>query len=294
MRSFGYYIKEGLRNVFTHGFMSIAAVIAMVVCLFLTGIVTMVSYNLDINIINLQKSSEVVIFIEDTLSTREAKALGSEFNKISNIASMDFQSRDEALETYRVELGEDAAILDSFDADNNPFRNGFTFTLKDPELLDETLAQIRAVEGVARIRADEKTVNSLLKVQSAFRMVSAAMIIVMALISIFIISNTVKLAMFSRREEISIQKMVGATNWFIRWPFVIEGLFIGAIAGGLTYLALWGSYNELALLIVTTLPSFKMLAFESLWGQILGILVGIGALLGIGGSVTSIRRFMNV
>lgn len=294
MRSFGYYVKEGLRNVFTHGFMSIAAIIAMVVCLFLTGIVTMVSYNLDINIINLQKSSEIVVFIEDTLSTREAKALGSEFNKISNIASMTFQSRDDALENYRIELGEDASILDSFDETNNPFRNGFTFTLKDPELLDETLVQINSVEGVARVRADEKTVNRLLKVQSAFRMVSLAMVVVMALISIFIISNTVKLAMFSRREEISIQKMVGATNWFIRWPFIIEGLVIGAIAGGLTYLALWGCYSEIATLITTTLSSLQMIAFESIWPQLLGILVGIGALLGIGGSVTSIRRFMDV
>lgn len=294
MRSFGYYVKEGLRNVFTHGFMSIAAIIAMVVCLFLTGIVTMVSYNLDINIINLQKSSEIVVFIEDTLSTRDAKALGSEFNKISNIASMTFQSRDDALENYRIELGEDASILDSFNETNNPFRNGFTFTLKDPELLDETLVQINAVEGVARVRADEKTVNRLLKVQSAFRMVSLAMVVVMALISIFIISNTVKLAMFSRREEISIQKMVGATNWFIRWPFIIEGLVIGAIAGGLTYLALWGCYSEIATLITTTLSSLQMIAFESIWPQLLGILVGIGALLGIGGSVTSIRRFMDV
>lgn len=294
MRSFGYYIKEGLRNVFTHGFMSIAAIIAMVVCLFLTGIVTMMSYNLDINIINLQKSSEIVIFIEDSLSTREAKALGAEFNKISNIDTIEFQSRDDALESYRVELGEDADILDSFNADNNPFRNGFTFTLKDPELLDETLAQINAVEGVARVRADEKTVNSLLKVQSAFRIISAAMVVVMALISIFIISNTVKLAMFARREEISIQKMVGATNWFIRWPFIIEGLVIGAIAGGLTYLALWGSYNELTLLIEAYIPVFTMLAFESIWAEMLGIFVAIGALLGIGGSVTSIRRFMDV
>lgn len=126
-------------------------------------------------------------------------------------------------------------------------------------------------------------------------MIAAAMIIGLAVISIFIISNTVKLAMFARREEISIQKMVGATNWFIRWPFVIEGMVLGLVAGGLAFLAEWGLYTELYNVAGTvSLSSFHLLSFDVLRWWVLGVYCGAGALFGIGGSVTSIRKFMDV
>ena len=124
---------------------------------------------------------------------------------------------------------------------------------------------------------------------------AAAMIVGLAVISIFIISNPVKLAMFARREEISIQKMVGATNWFIRWPFVIEGMVLGLVAGGLAFLAEWGLYTELYNVAGTvSLSSFHLLSFDVLRWWVLGVYCGAGALFGIGGSVTSIRKFMDV
>ena len=116
----------------------------------------------------------------------------------------------------------------------------------------------------------------------------------LAVISIFIISNTVKLAMFARREEISIQKIVGATNWFIRWPFVIEGMIIGLIAGGLAFLAEWALYTELFNVAGGVIPYFEILPFDSLKWLVLAVFAGAGALFGIGGSVTSIRKFMDV
>ncbi|WP_346704123.1 FtsX-like permease family protein, partial [uncultured Agathobaculum sp.] len=115
-----------------------------------------------------------------------------------------------------------------------------------------------------------------------------------AVISIFIIANTVKLAMFARREEISIQKMVGATNWFIRWPFVIEGMVLGLLAGGLAFLAEWGLYSELSNIASGVIPYFHIVPFDGLRWLVLGVYLGAGVLFGIGGSVTSIRKFMNV
>ena len=227
MRSFGYYWKEGFRNIFKHGFMSIAAVLIMIACLLLTGTVTLIAYNIDLSIEELQQSNEIVVFIDDSLTTREAKALGSQFNRIDNIATVEFEDRDVALEKYREELGEDASILDNYNSANNPLRNSFIFTLKDPTLAEETIEQIAAVDGTDYIRADEEVISKLIQVQRVFNIVALAMVIGLAVISIFIIANTVKLAMFARREEIAIQKMVGATNWFIRWPFVIEGMVLG-------------------------------------------------------------------
>ena len=294
MRRFGYYWKEGLRNIFKHGFMSIAAVVIMIACLLLTGTVTLIAYNIDLSITDLQQSNEIVVWIDEELSTREARALGSEFNQIDNIATIEFVDRDEALEDYRLQLGEDANILDEFNSENNPLRNSFVFTMKDPSLAEETIAEIEAVDGTDGVRADETVISRLIQVQRVFNIVSLAMIVGLAVISIFIISNTVKLAMFARREEISIQKIVGATNWFIRWPFVIEGMVLGLLAGGLAFLAEWGLYTELYNIAGGVIPYFQMLAFDSIQWLVLGVYCGAGVLFGIGGSVTSIRKFMNV
>ena len=295
MRSIGYYWKEGLRNIFKHGFMSVAAVVIMVACLLLTGTVTLVSYNIDNNITALQQSNQIVVWIDDSLTTREAKSLQTQFEKIDNIATIEFEDRDVALEQYRKELGDDAGILDDYNAENNPLRNSYVFTLEDSTKAEETISQIEGVDGVASVRADENVIQKLIQIQRVFNIVALAMVVGLAVISIFIISNTVKLAMFARREEISIQKMVGATNWFIRWPFVIEGMVLGLAAGGLAFLAEWALYTELYNIAGTVaLSSFHLLSFDSLRWWVLGVYCGAGALFGIGGSVTSIRKFMDV
>ena len=294
MRSFGYYWKEGFRNIFKHGFMSIAAVLIMIACLLLTGTVTLIAYNIDQSIETLQQSNEIVVFIDEDLTTREAKALGSEFERIDNIATIEFEDRDVALEKYREELGEDAVILENYNSANNPLRNSFIFTLKDPTLAEQTIEEISAVDGTDYIRADEDVISRLIQVQRVFNIVALAMVVGLAVISIFIIANTVKLAMFARREEISIQKIVGATNWFIRWPFVIEGMVLGLLAGGLAFLAQWGLYTELHGIVSGVIPYFQIVPFESVRWLVLGVYCGAGVLFGIGGSVTSIRKFMNV
>lgn len=294
MRRFGYYWKEGFRNIFKHGFMSIAAVLIMIACLILTGTVTLIAYNIDLSIVELQQSNEIVVWIDDSLTTREARSLGSQFDRIDNIATIEFIDRDEALEDYRQQLGDDADILEDFSSDNNPLRNSFVFTLRDPALADETIQQIEAVEGADDVRADEAVIARLMQIQNVFNIVALAMVVGLAVISVFIISNTVKLAMFARREEISIQKIVGATNWFIRWPFVIEGMVLGLLAGGLAFLAEWALYTEMFNIIGGVIPYFQLLPFESVRWLVLSVYLGAGMLFGIGGSVTSIRKFMNV
>ena len=283
MRSIAYYWKEGLRNIFKHGFMSVAAVVIMVVSLLLTGTVTLVAYNITNNITRLQQSNQIVVWIDDSLTTREAKTLQTQFEKIDNIASIAFEDRDVALEQYRKELGDDADILEDYNADNNPLRNSYVFTLSDSMQADATIKEIEAVDGVASVRADEDVIRKLVQIQRVFNMIAAAMIVGLAVISIFIISNTVKLAMFARREEISIQKMVGAT------------MVLGLVAGGLAVLAEWGLYTELYTVAGTvSLSSFHLLSFDVLRWWVLGVYCGAGALFGIGGSVTSIRKFMDV
>ena len=146
MRSIAYYWKEGLRNIFKHGFMSVAAVVIMVVSLLLTGTVTLVAYNITNNITRLQQSNQIVVWIDDSLTTREAKTLQTQFEKIDHIASIAFEDRDVALEQYRKELGDDADILEDYNADNNPLRNSYVFTLNDSTQADATIKEIEAAQ----------------------------------------------------------------------------------------------------------------------------------------------------
>lgn len=290
----GYFWAEGIHNIFLNGFMSFAAVSIILACLLITGSVTLISYNIDLNIRELQQNSEIVLFVDESLSSGEARALESQISKIGNVKTVTFQPKEKSLEELRAQLGEDGDILEGYDANNNFMRDGFRITLEDIALVHETEAEVSRISGIAKVVVQEKTLDALVKAQQVFRIVSLTLIAALGAISIFIISNTVKLAMFARREEIAIEKMVGATNWFIRWPFVIEGLLLGLTAGGLGALAEWGIYQKLAETVTSTLPAFSMAAFHDFSAIMIAIFFGSGVIIGVGGSVLSMRRFLDV
>lgn len=292
--SFKYFWKEGVQNIFLHGFMSFAAVSIILAMLLITGSVALISYNIDLQIIKLQQESEVVIFVGEDLDAAQTKDIGDKLRAIGNVREATFQSREQALEEYRKKLGSNAELLDGFDRTNNPLRDAYHITLKDVTLVQSTIEEIKSVQGVANVRVNEDTIAMLVKVQHVFQIISVALVVALGLISIFIISNTVKLAMFTRRNEIAIQKMVGATNWFIRWPFVIEGMLLGLAAGALAFLTEWGVYAKLSDVVSGVLPSFSMAPFAEIRMLVLGVYLAAGVIVGVGGSVLTIRRFMDV
>ena len=292
--SIGYFLKEGFRNIFLHGFMSFAAVSVIVVCLIITGTTALISYDINLNIVKLQNESEIVVYIEDTYTTEEARDMEKTILQVDNVAKAEFEDKDTALEAYREELGENADLLDGFDSSNNPLRDAFHITMKDPSKVAATKAALESVDGIGNAVANEEVVARLIQLQRMFQAISVTLVVALGLISIFIIANTVKLAMLARRREISIQKLVGATNWFIRWPFVIEGLVLGLLAGAIAFGLEWALYEQLSGFILDNLPQFTMAEFQSLMLYVLGIFAGAGVIVGVGGSSLTIRRFMDV
>lgn len=292
--SIGYFLKEGFRNIFLHGFMSFAAVSVIVVCLIITGTTALISYDINLNIVKLQNESEIVVYIEDTYTTEEARDMEKTILQVDNVAKAEFEDKDTALEAYREELGENADLLDGFDSSNNPLRDAFHITMKDPSKVAATKAALESVDGIGNAVANEEVVARLIQLQRMFQAISVTLVVALGLISIFIIANTVKLAMLARRREISIQKMVGATNWFIRWPFVIEGLVLGLLAGAIAFGVEWALYEQLSGFILDNLPQFTMEEFQGLMFYVLGIFAGAGVIVGVGGSSLTIRRFMDV
>ena len=291
--NFLYFIKEGVRDLFLHGFMSFAAICVIVACLIIMGTFVLVMMNIQEAIVNLEQDNEILVYIDDTYAESEAKSVGSQINMIENVLEASFISREQAMENF-VEKQEDPDLFAG--VDESTLRHRFSVRLVDINLMANTLAEIEQIPGVARTRADQKVAEGFAAVRSIVNVVSGVIILVLFVVSVFIISNTVKLALFSRREEISIMKMVGATNWFIRWPFVVEGMLLGLTGALVSFFAEWGLYELMIAQVnkVDTLEILEFIPFANVLMPMVTVFCVIGFLVGVGGSLLSIRKFLKV
>ena len=291
--NFGYFIREGAKNMFSHGFMSFAAIGVTVACLLIMGTFALVAYNVNENLHQLQRENAVVAFVDDTLSDAHAEELGEEIMKVDNVSECIFVSREEARDAYVENYDEDDLYAD-LSAD--VFRHRFVIHLEDPALMSETKAAVENVEGIAKARGDEAISNGFITLRNVASLVSIALVAVLLLVSLFIMSNTVKLTTFDRREEIAIMKMVGATNGFIRWPFVFEGLMLGLFGAVAAFLLQWLLYAAMCRGIAAsdTLQLLRIVPFARIW-KVVAVVFGVtGLLVGMGGSTMAIRRFLKV
>ncbi len=286
-------MKEGIRGIFLHGFMSFAAICVTVACLLIVGSFSCLTYNISIIVEDLNKTNEILVYVDENLSDAEAKSVGTLINKVDNIYKSTFVSREEALESFKEEYG-DEDVFTGVDA--STFRHRFVVTLIDNAQIRETVSQLEKVEGVVKINAAYELATGFTTLQNVLHIVSVAVIGVLLLVSLLIISNTVKLAMYDRRDEIAIMKMVGATNGFIRLPYVVEGFTLGMIGAGIAFGLLWLLYNLLLsrLASVDTMQILSFVPFTQLLLPMITTFAAAGLFVGIVGSWTSIRKFMDV
>ena len=291
--NFGYLLKEGVRGIFLHGFMSFAAVCVTVACLIIIGSFSMLLYNLNIMVAEVEQDAEILVYIDENYTEAEAKSVGSKINMIENVHQATFVSRQQALEEFVAKQGNEAAFQ-GIQAD--VLRDRFIVTLEDNNRMKEAVPMIEAVSGVDEVNAPYRVAEAFATVQHILRIVSAAVIILLLVVSLLIISNTVKLAMYDRRDEIAIMKMVGATNAFIRFPFVVEGFLLGMFGAAMAFFLEWGLYNALVSWIgkVDALNLLQFVPFAELLWPMMGTFGAAGLFVGIFGSFTSIRRFLDV
>lgn len=291
--NFGYLLKEGVRGIFLHGFMSFAAVCVTVACLIIIGSFSMLLYNLNIMVAEVEQDAEILVYIDENYTEAEAKSVGSKINMIENVHQATFVSRQQALEEFVAKQGNEAAFQ-GIQAD--VLRDRFIVTLEDNNRMKETVPMIEAVSGVDEVNAPYRVAEAFATVQHILRIVSAAVIILLLVVSLLIISNTVKLAMYDRRDEIAIMKMVGAANAFIRFPFVVEGFLLGMFGAAMAFFLEWGLYNALVSWIgkVDALNLLQFVPFAELLWPMMGTFGAAGLFVGIFGSFTSIRRFLDV
>ena len=293
INNLGYLIKDGFRGIFRHGFMSFAAVCVTVACLLIVGSFSILVYNMNLMVEELNKTNEVVAYIDEKLPLHEAQNVHTQINLMDVVQKAEFVTREEALENFiKKNKGNDA--FEGIRAED--LRHRCVVVLNDNEDIEQAVSQLKQIKGVADVKADYELAEGFSTLQNVLHIASIAIISILLVVSLLIISNTVKLAMYDRRDEISIMKMVGATNGFIRLPFVVEGFTLGMVGAGIAFGLEWLLYDMLVNKIQTmdTLRLFSFVPFSELLWPMVATFVAAGMFVGILGSWTSIRKFMDV
>ncbi len=293
MNNIGYLLKQGIRGIFQHGFMSFAAVCVTVACLVIVGSFSALAYNLDIMVEELNQTSEILVYVDSSLSDAEARSIGTKINLVDNVLQSTYVSREEALQNFIADHDGDSAFNGVQAQD---LRHRFVVSLEDNTKMKQTDEQLKQIPGVAATNAAYELAEGFTTIQGVLHTVSGAIIIVLLVVSLLIISNTVKLAMYDRKDEIAIMKMVGATNGFIRLPFVVEGFTLGMTGAVLAFGLEWAGYDAMVerIGLVDSLQLFKMVEFQELLLPMVVVFAAAGMFVGIVGSWTSIRKFMDV
>jgi len=293
LNNIGYLLKEGFKGIFTHGFMSFAAVCVTIACLVIVGSFSILAYNLDVMVEELNQTSEILVYVDADLPDAEARSIGTQINLLDNVLQSTFVSREEALEDFIADHDGDSAFSGVQASD---LRHRYIVSLEDNMLMKQTDEQLKQLPGVAKTNAAYELAEGFTTIQSVLHVVSYAVIAVLLVVSLLIISNTVKLAMYDRKDEIAIMKMVGATNGFIRLPFIVEGFTLGMIGAILAFGLEWVGYDALVQRVsgVDSLQLFSFVPFQELLIPMVVVFAGAGMFVGIVGSWTSIRKFMDV
>lgn len=288
----GYLFREGFRSIGTHAFMSFASVTIIMACLIIMGSVSLLSLNIDALIKELEDQNEIVVFVDEKLSEDEAKNVCEAIRKIDNVSSVDFVTREDAMESFMNKY--DSSFREGID--ETVFRHRCVVHLTDIALMAQSKADLEATPGVAKVNAHLEYAKSFVTIRNIVSIISLVLIAILVFVSFFIMSNTIKLATFSRREEIAIMKMVGANNGFIRMPFIIEGLVLGILGGGLAFLAQWGIYELITGKLVTSLTGslLNVIPFNNVAQYVFIAFMGVGVLVGTFGGVNAIRNYLKV
>ena len=293
--NFFYFAREGAYNMFSHGFMSFAAIGITVACLLIMGTFTLVAVNANAMLEDMESQNQMLAFVDKGLSEQEAKALAAELLAVDNVSQVTFISNVEAAAAFR-ERYEDDELFQGLPDEN--FRHRYAIDLEDIGYMGKTKAALEAVPGIGpgNVSAYEDEAAGFITIRNVAGIVCAVLIAVLFVVSVFIIANTIKLTTFDRRDEIAIMKMVGATNGFIRWPFVYEGFLLGLFSAVIGFFLQWGLYEAVARSVASndTINLITVVPFETMWTYVAVIFAVAGMVIGVGGSLSAIRKFLQV
>lgn len=293
-----YLIGEGFRNFFKNKKSTGASLMIMCATMLIFGLFFLIGENVNYMLKEIESEQGMQVFMVKDATEEQIKKLGEEIQSLDYVAKTEFVSKEEAFNIVKERYSEYSRFLEGYTVEKNPFKVSYVVTLTDLSKSDEVRVQIEGLENVNNIEMRDKTINALVSIANGIRWVSAGILVLLIVISIFIIANTIKLTVHARRKEISIMKYVGATNGFIRWPFIIEGILIGVIAAMISILILGLGYNFLINKIiessVTSMINITLLPFAEVFKLVIIVYLSLGIGIGTLGSIISMRKYLEV
>lgn len=288
-----YFIKEVYTSFKRNIWMTLASIFTVVLSLFILGFFSIVILNLNKMADTLESQVQISVYLKDDLSQEEIDETKETLSKIEGLQDIKFTTREEAMEKFKERLGDQQFLLDALD-DTNPLPDSFSLTVTSPQQVKTIADTVVALDSVESASYSQDIINHLFNLTHLIRLIGIALIILLTGAAIFIISNTIRLTVFARRKEIAIMKYVGATDWFIRWPFLLEGICLGFIGGGLATIFLYIVYNQVTQEIYEAMAFFPLIPQHPFIDYIsLAILVA-GIIIGALGSTISLKRFLKV
>ena len=291
INNLNYYITQAFKSFRQNKLMSVASVTTTFAALFILGIFILLTLNINSWAEDFSRSCQIQVFVNDELSEKEYNAVNDKILKIPAVEKTEKYTKEQIFDEMHEKLKEKANILDGLEHDN-PFRNSYKITLSDLSQTKEVTKELEKIEGIANITDFQEASTLIVKVVDTIKLASLWLMAILLIISAFIVSNSVKISVYARRREINIMKYVGATDWFIRWPFVIEGIIIGIYAALICFIIMWISY--LGIRANVTITTFQLLPFSAVWGSLAISFAAVGVVIGSLGSIFSIRRHLKV
>lgn len=292
-RSLGYLTKEGFRNIHTNRHMSVASIAILLACLFMVGSAFMVLVNVEGIMKEVESENVVMVYLDLDTTPEQVRELNNQIVANPNVIRCTYKDKETAYKEAVKDLGTAANYFEGVD---NPLPDLFEVSVGDMAKFSETVEQLKALDHIYSVRENKDIANMLVQIHTTISYVSLAVIIILLIISLFIIANTIRMTMFSRRLEINIMKSVGATNWFIRWPFIVEGMSLGFISAALSFGAVWGVYKLIEPTVKSILgmvsKNFNVVPFTNYALYIAAAFVIIGLVSGSIGSLISIQKYL--
>lgn len=296
---FGYLIGEGFSNVFKNKKSTGASLMIMSATMIIFGVFLILGENINHFVKDVEDSQGIQVFAKEEATDEQIKALGEQISKIEGVNKTQFKSKEDALNQMKEKFGEEnESLLEGYEGENNIFTASYVVTLTDLNLNQQVQDEISKLDNVKKITSSNQTVTTLIDLSNGIKIVTGVILLLLIVISVFIIANTIKLTVHARRKEISIMKYVGATNGFIRWPFIVEGMIIGIISSLISILLVGLAYNFIAEQMVNSsfmkIMGVSLVSFGDMFNSIIVVYMLLGIGIGALGSIISMRKYLKV
>ena len=298
-----YHIGEGIRNLFKNKKSTFASLCIMMATMLMFGIFFIIGQNVNYMMESIQEEQGIQVFIIKEADSAEVQEIRDMISTIDGVSSATIYTKQDALEQMKIKWKDNKQLLEGYEGDSNIFPDSVIVKLTDLQKSSEVQEKIRQItindkNYVDDILSSDKTINALINIANGIKIVTGVLLILLIAISVFIISNTIKLTVHARRKEISIMKYVGATNSFIRWPFIVEGIIIGILSAIFTMLIIYGGYTLVAQKVIGIFANIKLnvslLTFNDIYKLILAVYMALGIGIGVLGSSISMKKYLEV